>query len=177
VIRYCLWAARGARRQILFNGSWACCHYALSLSTNCSHCSCLHHTHTRFPFPICHWQSRSFGDDGTADAWGHTGNTPSAFDESAADAATPMGHLQATMQHAIFPFTSHTISFWDNIKKSIIFSFMQMEWNFSGVLRPPHVLSPTNLSKSFWTTWAFKYAQSGLTMIWNVCSLEIMCQN
>jgi len=32
----------------------------------------------------------------------------------------------------------------EHLHSSIISSFMQMEWRCSGVLRPPHALSPTN---------------------------------
>jgi len=83
-------------------------------------------------------------DDGTAKVGGDNGTTTRLHQAHSTNLPQMLlHHLQVTVQHVISLLTSHTLSLWNTIERSIISLFMQMEWRYSSMLRPPHALSPT----------------------------------
>ena len=86
-------------------------------------------------------------DNGTANVEGDTEHTPCAVDESATDAATPPAGDNAARNLSID--FAYALSLGYHKEEYYLLNHLnhadwQMEWRCSGVLRPPHVLSPTN---------------------------------
>jgi len=80
-------------------------------------------------------------DDGTANVGEDTGHAPSAFDESATDAATPPAGDSAARNLSID--FAYTLSL-EYHKEEYCLLILQIEGRCSGALQPPHALSPTN---------------------------------